>query len=94
MVKRTPRSKVFTPNPHLAIKQKSVALLKSLACELGLTPASRSRVSVVLTKMDDPYEQLKKRRQARLAEAKKRAKAKIKEMAKTKLKNENLPDKN
>ena len=37
LIKRTPRSKFLTENPYLDIKRKSFSILKSLACELGLT---------------------------------------------------------
>ena len=76
MIWRTSRSKILTVNPYLGIKTKSFAILKSLACELGLTPSSRSRVSVVPTKAEDPYTELKKRRVASLAKAKRKAKTK------------------
>lgn len=66
----------FDGQPHLSIKQKSVVLLKSLASELGLTPSARSKVAAVPTKQDDPYVELKKRREARLADAKKRVETK------------------
>jgi len=78
LIKRTARSKILTVNRYLAIKQKSFAILKSLAVELGLTPSSRSRVSVVPTKPDDPYKKLKDARAARLADAKRKAKSKKK----------------
>jgi len=76
MVKRTPRSKVLTPNPYLLIQQKSISLLKSLASELGLTPVSRGRVSVNPVPADDPYAKLKAEREARLADAQAKAKRK------------------
>ncbi len=79
MVKRTPRSKVLTPNPYLLIQQKSISLLKSLASELGLTPVSRGRVSVNPVPADDRYAKLKAERQARLADAQAKAKRQAEE---------------
>jgi len=76
MIRRTPRSKILTENPYLRIKVKSFAILKGLACELGLTPSSRGRVSVVPTKQNDPYSKLKAERQARLAKIQEAVKAK------------------
>jgi P27 family predicted phage terminase small subunit len=78
MIRRTPRSKVLTLNPYLAIKQKSVTLLKSLACELGLTPVSRGRVSVKTIPKDDPYKALRERRAKSLADAQAKLKKKTK----------------
>jgi len=82
MIRRTSRSKVLTPNPYLAIKVKSFAVLKSLAVELGLTPSSRSRISVVPTNQDDPYKKLKDARAARLADAQAKANLKYKKNSK------------
>ncbi len=67
MIRRTPRSKYLTENPYLSIQNKALDKMKSFAIELGITPASRSRVSSTPTTPDDPMAELKRRRAERLA---------------------------
>jgi len=62
-------------NPFLSIKRKSIQVLKGLASELGLSPASRSRVTAAPTKpTEDGYTKLKADRANRLVEAQERFK--------------------
>ena len=66
LVKATPKSKRLTVNPHLQILNQSLMLMNSFAKELGITPASRSRVTVKPIRSDDPYIKRKAERQARV----------------------------
>ena len=78
LIKATPKSKRLTVNPHLQILNQSLMLMKSFAKELGITPASRSRVTVKPIPVDDPYTKLKAERQARVDKIKEEVKAKTK----------------
>ena len=42
-------------NPYLAIANKAVGQMKSLLTEFGMTPSSRSRISVAVTDEFDDY---------------------------------------
>lgn len=44
--------------PHVSIAQKSLQILKGFAQEFGLTPSSRSRMSVAEPEPDDEMEEL------------------------------------
>ena len=49
-------------SPYLSIARQSMAEVRSLLSEFGLTPASRSRVSVAEQKESDPFEAFLRRR--------------------------------
>ena len=62
-------------NPYLSIQNKSLSMMKSFAAELGITPSSRSGITKVPTKQEDPMAALKKRRAERLAAIQKELKS-------------------
>jgi phage terminase small subunit len=62
-------------NPYLAIRRRSVQILRGLANDLGLSPVARSRITVAPTAPEeDEYEKLKKDRDLRLIQAQERFK--------------------
>jgi P27 family predicted phage terminase small subunit len=48
----------LVPRPSVALEQKSIALLRVLAADLGLSPSARSRLTLPETKEVDPLEAL------------------------------------
>jgi P27 family predicted phage terminase small subunit len=50
------KSRYAQPNPAMAIAQKSLQIMRAFMAEFGLTPASRSRISVAPPTKPDPFE--------------------------------------
>ena len=66
-----------TQNPYLPIQRKAQELIIKLSGELGITPASRTRVVAVPTKPKDGYESKKSKRLARVTDIKEKMKQNI-----------------
>lgn len=70
LVKSKAKNSPPTQNPYLSILKKAQEFILKISGELGITPASRTRVVAVPTQPKDPYQKLKDSRLARVTNIK------------------------